>query len=110
MQIRQSIFRKAARLPEVGRLEEALRWGQPACLTVETGAGSALRLGIPKSGGFALYVNCRTSLIADFRPMAPADMRFEGSRAVLFEEGATIDPAAISWLIARALTYHLRGK
>jgi len=108
MQLRQLILQTAASLPEIGRLQEALRWGQPAYLTPETNSASTLRLGVPKNGGFALFVHCRTSLIADFTPMAPPGTRFEGSRSVLFDEGAAIDAVATQWLIARALTYHSR--
>ena len=108
--LRQLIFDVAARLPKVGRIEEALRWGEPAYLTPETGAGSTLRLGAPRSGGFALYCNCQTSLIADFRDLAGARVRTSGNRAVLFAGLGDIDPALTAILIARALTWHLRQR
>lgn len=56
--LRALIFKTAARLPEVGPIEEALRWGQPAYLTPLTKSGSTLRLGVPKAGGFALFAHC----------------------------------------------------
>ncbi|HCQ66290.1 MAG TPA: hypothetical protein DIU07_14560 [Rhodobacteraceae bacterium] len=88
-----------------GPVEEALRWGQPAYIAPK---GSTIRLGQAKSGEAALFVNCRTSLIEDFRAIAPAGSRFEGTRAVLFGPGAEIEKAALAVLIARALTYHRR--
>ncbi|HHL22000.1 MAG TPA: DUF1801 domain-containing protein [Aliiroseovarius sp.] len=109
LQVRRLILQPAASLPEIGRLEEALRWGQPAYLTPESGAGSTIRLGLAKTGGFALFVHCRTSLIADFTPIAPPGTRFDGSRAVLFDHADAIDAVALQWLIARALTYHRRA-
>ena len=108
MILRQLIFEVAEGRDDIGVVEESLRWGQPAYLTAQTRAGSTIRLGVPRSGGFALFVHCRTSLIADFRPVAPPHMRFEGSRAVLFDTAEQIDRAALRWLIARALTWHLR--
>ncbi len=90
-----------------GPVEEALRWGQPAYIAPK---GSTIRLGQAKSGEAALFVNCRTSLIEDFRAVAPAGSRFEGTRAVLFGPGADIDEAALAILIARALTWHVKGK
>ena len=105
--LRRLIFEVAEADPEIGPIEEALRWGQPAYLTRETGAGSTLRLGLPRIGGFALFVHCRTSLIADFRPVAPPDLRFEGNRAVLFSDAAQIDLSALGVLIRSALRWHL---
>ena len=110
LHLRDMIFSVARDTPGVGRVEEALRWGQPAYLTPDTKSGTTLRLGVPKSGGFALFVNCKTTLIEDFRAMAPTGTRFEGQRAVLFAETADIDPAATEWLIRRALTYHLQSR
>jgi hypothetical protein len=104
------IFDVATRLPEVGRITETLRWGEPAYLTAETRSGSTLRLGAPRSGGFALYCNCQTSLIADFRDLAGARARISGNRAVLFAGVDDIDPALTAILITRALTWHLRKR
>lgn len=108
--LRQLIFDVAARLPEVGRIEESLRWGEPAYLTPETRSGSTLRLGAPRAGGFALYCNCKTSLIADFRDLAGTAVRTSGKRAVLFAGVGDIDPALTAILITRALTWHLRQR
>ena len=90
-----------------GPVEEALRWGQPAYIVPK---GSTIRLGRAKSGDAALFVNCRTSLIEDFRTIAPAGSRFEGTRAMLFGPGADIDEAALAILVARALTWHVKGQ
>jgi hypothetical protein len=108
--LRQLIFDTAVRLPEVGRVEESLRWGEPAYLTPETRSGSTLRLGAPRAGGSALYCNCKTSLIADFRDLAGTAVRTSGNRAVLFAGVGDIDPALTAILITRALTWHLRRR
>lgn len=94
-----------------GPVEEALRWGAPAYLAPK---GSTLRLGRAKSGEAALFVNCRTTLIEEFRAFAPEGLSFEGTRALCFGQdkaiGGAIDEAAVSLLIARALTWHRKGK
>ena len=82
-------------------LEEALRWGQPAYLAAK---GSTIRLGLPKTGGFAIYTHCQSSLMSDFKAMCP-DLDFEGNRAVHFKAGET-PPKSIDMLIRAALTYH----
>lgn len=107
--LRTLIFETAADLPQIGQLQEALRWGQPAYLTPDTRAATTLRLGVPKTARFALFVHCRTSLISDFTAAFPGWDRVEGSRAVLFDDPDQIDPLRHGWLIRRALTYHLSG-
>jgi len=107
LSLRSLIFEMADDLPNIGRLEEALRWGQPAYLTPVSKSGTTLRLGVPKSGQFALFVHCQTSLIGDYTTMFPEQDRIEGSRAILFDEADQIDPMRHGWLIRRALTYHL---
>ena len=81
MALRDLILDVAGETPGVGAVSEELRWRQPAYLTR---AGTTIRLGVPKSGGYALFVPCQTMLIEDFRPLAPAGTRFDGWRAVLF--------------------------
>ncbi|AVO39570.1 DUF1801 domain-containing protein [Pukyongiella litopenaei] len=106
--LRRLIFDTAAGIPDVGRIEEALRWGQPAYLTPDTGSGSTIRLGLPKAGGYALYVHCQTTILPDFRSLFPDAFDYEGNRAVLFRPGRTPDDDKLRLLIAAALTYHLR--
>jgi len=107
LSLRALILATGDDLPRIGRVEEALRWGQPAYLTPETKSGTTIRLGVPKSGQFALFVHCRTSLIADYITMFPGQDRIDGTRAILFDTASRIDPQRHGWLIRRALTYHL---
>ncbi|MEC7764567.1 MAG: DUF1801 domain-containing protein [Pseudomonadota bacterium] len=103
--LRGLILRVAAEC-DAGPITEALRWGQPAYFAPK---GTTLRLGAPKTGGFALYAHCRTPLIPDFRDMTGGRFATEGNRAVLFREVAEIDEDALAPLIARALTWHRRA-
>ncbi|WP_171132136.1 MULTISPECIES: DUF1801 domain-containing protein [unclassified Ruegeria] len=104
MALRALVFETAASLPTAQPLQEALRWGQPAYLAPK---GSTIRLGSHKSASFALFVHCQSRLMGDFTTAFPGDDRIDGSRAVLFDDPAQIDPTRHGWLIARALTYHL---
>lgn len=108
--LRDLIFDTAATLPEVGRIEETLKWGQPAYLTPETGSGTTLRLGVPKTGGFALFVHCQTTVIPEFRTLFGEDFAYDGNRAVIFETVQDLRPDALRPLIASALTYHARKR
>lgn len=84
-------------------VSEALRWGQPAFLAPK---GSSLRIGLPKAGGFALYVHCQTGLIDRFNAGPGRGFRTEGTRAVLFDTVDELDRGALAPLILWALTYH----
>ncbi|CUI01510.1 DUF1801 domain-containing protein [Leisingera aquaemixtae] len=106
--LRRLIFDTAAQTPEAGRIEEALRWGQPSYLTPESKTGSTIRLGIPKGARFALFVHCQSRLIPEFAAAFPAWDRFEGTRAVLFNNPREVEPVRHGWLIKRALTYRIR--
>jgi len=106
--LRALIFETAAETPGVGKIEETLKWGQPAYLTPETKSGSTLRLGLPKSGGFAVYAHCQTTIIGDFRHLFPSDFDFDGNRAVRFRDGDKVPTEKLRPLVTRALTYHLK--
>ena len=102
--LRELIFQVAASMPEAGPVTEALRWGQPAYLAPK---GSTLRLGKPKGAVFALFVHCQSRLIPEFRDGPGMGMRFEGTRAVLFENVSDLKGAPIEPLVRHALTYRL---
>lgn len=87
-------------------LTESLKWGQPSF--VVDGA-SPLRIGVPKSGGFAIYAHCTTTLIKDYAAIVP-DARIEGNRAVLFQSTDEARAQPLEHLIEAALRYHVRDK
>jgi hypothetical protein len=101
LSLRDLIFQVAGDIP----VTESLKWGQPA---YRTPIGSTLRLGVPKTGGFALYAHCATNVIETYRSNAGAQCRFEGNRAVLFTDVTDIKDS-LRLMIAHALTYHDKG-
>ena len=105
--IRERIFQTADQTAGVGTLLETLKWGQPAYLTPQTGSGSTIRLGMPKSGGFAIYVHCQTTILSDFQQVFPDAFTYEGNRAVQFDAEDPLQLSKLDLLITRALTYHL---
>ena len=50
LRLRRMIFEVAARTPEVGPLEETLKWGQPSYLTSVSASQSATKKASPPSG------------------------------------------------------------
>jgi Domain of unknown function (DU1801) len=108
MALRELIFDTGAELKGVGRIEEALRWGEPAYLTTESGSGSSIRLGCRKSrpSQYAMYFNCQTKLVDTFRTIFPRDFKYEGNRAILFEGDEAVPAEELALCIEAALTYH----
>lgn len=105
--LRDRIFKTAEQTAGVGNLLEALRWGQPAYLTPDTKSGSTIRLGLPKTGGYAIYVHCQTTIMSDFQQVFPSDFSYEGNRGIHFSTDTTPELSKLELLISRALTYHL---
>lgn len=108
--LRGLVFAQADRMPQIGPVTEALRWGEPAFLTLQTGAACSLRIGPVRRGGFGLFVHCKSGLIPAFQAGLGSGLRFDGTRAVLFETAAAINAAQISLLIEGALGFHLAKK
>lgn len=110
LSLRDLIFDVARDTPQVGRIEEALRWGQPSYLTPETKSGSTLRIGAAKGGGCALYAHCATDIISTYAAAFRDCERIEGNRAVVFRDASEIIPDRLRLLIYHGLTYHLADK
>lgn len=107
--LREEVFAVAADTPGVGKIEEALKWGQPSYLTPETGSGTTVRIDAHPGGGVAIYVNCKTDLVDTFKAHYPA-LDYEGVRAVVLPPDAPLPKAAIRHMLALTLTYHARKK
>lgn len=109
MKLRELIFKTAAKNPEIGPLDEVLKWGQPSYLTNETKAGSTIRLdalrGTPD--GYALYFHCQTNLVENFRKKFGRKFHYEGNRALHFSAAQPTPTDALAECISAALTYHL---
>ncbi len=110
LDVRALIFRTAARIDGVGPLEETLKWGEPAYLTAASKSGTTIRLGWPKASPrhCAVYFNCQTSLVDEFRTQFGDTFTFEGNRALWLDPVAPLPEAPLSLCLAAALTYHRR--
>ncbi|SDN65245.1 protein of unknown function (DU1801) [Polaromonas sp. JS666] len=108
--LRRLILDTAAATPGVGEIEETLKWGEPAYLTSASKSGSTLRLGPVKSSPsqYALYFNCKTTLVDTFRTLFPVELRFEGNRAIVLDAAEALPRGALAFCITAALTYHRR--
>ena len=108
--LRRIIFEPAAEDPDIGRLTETLKWGQPAYLTEESRSGTTIRLGIGNTGSIALYTHCQTTVISDFQTLFPEAFTYEGNRAVHLDPAATLPEDHLSALIRSALRYKIAAR
>ena len=110
--LRALIFETAAATAGVGPLEEVLKWGEPAYVTSHSKSGSTVRIGWKKSRPtqYAMYFNFQTTLVETFRTLFPRDFRFEGNRAIVFDQTDGVHADALAFCIAAALTYHVNRK
>jgi hypothetical protein len=111
-ELRTLILETAAATPGVGALTETLKWGEPAYLTEASKSGSTIRLGATLSDPprCAIYLNCKTTLVAEYRAAFAEVFAFEGNRAVLLDPAAPLPTAALAQAITMALTYHRRKR
>lgn len=105
--LRKMVYETAQGMDGVGRIEESLKWGQPAFATVRPKSGSPFRMA-PLRGdpdGIALYFVCTTDLVSRFRERYGDTLAFVGNRAILLDTVAPIPEAEIRHCMAMALRY-----
>jgi Domain of unknown function (DU1801) len=107
--LRELIYDTAQMTPGVGKLEETLKWSEPAYVTAETKSGSVVRIAYSakRPGQYAMYFICHTKLVDTFRTLFPNDFQFEGNRAIVFDESAAVPMRELGLCISMALTYRL---
>ena len=106
--VRRMIFEVAKQTEGVGKLQETLKWGEPAYVTAETGSGSTIRINRHKKQDqqYAVYFHCQTTLVDSFRGLFPKVFKFEGNRCIVFDAGVRVPAAELKICIGMALTYH----
>ena len=108
--LRRLILDTAKTTKGVGRVEEALKWGQPSYLTAETGSGSTIRIDRVKDANqVAMFFHCQTNLVDTFRELYPT-LSYSGNRAILLDADEKLPEAELRHCLALALTYHLRKR
>ncbi|OED38433.1 hypothetical protein AB833_19840 [Chromatiales bacterium (ex Bugula neritina AB1)] len=105
LQLRDLIFETAADNPELGEVEESLKWGEPSYVTPK---GSAVRLAwqSKKPDCYGLYFHCQSNLIETFRELYPDELTFDGKRAIVFHEKDVVPVEIVRHCIFLALNYH----
>lgn len=112
LSVREMIFEVAKETQGVGKLQETLKWGEPAYVTSESGSGSTIRIDQRRGskGQYAIYFHCQTTLVDTFRTLFPDTFTFEGNRAIVFREEQAVPKRERRHCIYMALTYHLQKR
>jgi hypothetical protein len=107
LKLRELIYEVADNEPSITKIEETLKWNEPAYLTNN---GSTLRMDWKeaKPEYYSLYVNCQTKLIKTLRELFSDRFTFEGNREIVFHQDDEIDCEALKYCILLTLTYHDR--
>jgi len=107
MLLRQLVLDTASETENVSTLEETLKWGEPSYLAE---SGSAIRLGWKesKSGQYLMCFHCRTKLLDTFKELYGDKFKYEGNRAIVFNEDDEIATNELKHCISLSLTYHRR--
>jgi hypothetical protein len=108
--LRNTILDVADAIRDVGRIEENLKWGQPAYRPVSPRTGTTLRIGpmTDSETDYALFFHCQTSLAEDFETLYPGVFNIVGNRALVFSLGDVPPDLPLRHCIALALAYHRR--
>lgn len=105
LQLRELVLNTASEIEGLEKLEETLKWGEPSFLTKY---GSTLRMDWKKKKPeqFALYFKCTSKLVETFKILYNNKLKFEGTRAIVFNLDERIPERELKHCIKLALTYH----
>ena len=105
LSLRKLIFETATECSDVNKVEETLKWNEPAYITKH---GSTLRLNRVKSQAeqYALYFHCKSKLVDTFKEVYQDIFIYEGNRAIIFNINQEIPLKPLKQCIALSLGYH----
>ncbi len=103
--LRQLVLETAVEIPNIGTIEETLKWGEPSYLAKK---GSTIRMDWKEKNPeqYALYFICSTTLVSTFKELYRNLFTFEGTRAIIFQEDDLIPVTELKHCLALALRYH----
>lgn len=90
---------------KINKLDETLKWGEPSYLCK---SGSTIRINWKKANPdqYAMYFNCKTTLVENFREIYPDIFTYEGNRAIVFSIEDEIHTIQLQHCIELSLFYH----
>jgi len=101
--LRKLIYKVAEQENKI--ITETLKWNEPSYLVKN---GSTIRISWRKSypRQYAMFFNCKTSLVETFKEFYSQVFKFEGNRAIIFELDDVIAAVELKQCIKLAMNYH----
>lgn len=106
-QLRDLVWQVADDMDLGCEVVETLKWGEPSYLPAKPKIGSTLRIGQFDDTYIALYFNCQTMLVENFRSMFGGDVEYSKNRAVLFNVTEPLPESIVKTCATRTFRYHL---
>lgn len=103
--LRQLILETAKETNDAGEITESLKWGEPSFASPK---GSPIRIDWKeaKPDQYAMYFNCKTTLIETFKELFGDELQFESNRAIILKIDQELPAKELQLCISLALTYH----
>lgn len=105
--IRAWVFELANADTSIGKIDESLKWGEPAWRP-KSGVGTTIRADWKEKtpDQVMMFFDCKTDLIDRTRSLLSADLTCEGNRAIVLPLASALPEAALKTALGWALTYH----
>jgi len=91
-------------------LEESLKWGEASYVPTKSRTGSPLRIARHDEANGALYFNCNTLLVEQFRSRFADELEYSGNRAIVLGVEDELPNEILRDCVRDALTYHWRNR
>ena len=103
--LRELVINTATACPEIEKLEETLKWGEPSFVTKN---GSTLRMDwkIKTPDQYQMYFKCTSRLVETFKIVFGNVFEYEKSRAIIFQLDQEVPVPQLEKCIKATLTYH----
>jgi hypothetical protein len=105
----RELFRETAQeLPQVGEIQESLKWGQPSFAPAKPRIGSSVRLQHNDDGSMSLMFICNSGLVEQFRERYGDGLAFVGNREIVLRELNPENREKLKHCVSLTWTYHLK--
>lgn len=103
IELRELIYECASLHEEIGEVSESLKWGEPS---FSSRHASPVRLGVFDETSVAIYFNCQTTLVENFRLLFKQELEFSKNRAIVLQIDQKLPRDILMFCIESALLYH----
>ena len=103
--LRKLVLETAKEIPEIEKMEETLKWGEPSFITKQ---GSTLRIDWKKKtpNQYQMYFKCTSRLVETFKIVFGERFNYEKNRAIVFQLNQEIPVNELKQCIKATLIYH----